>query len=516
MLAIVNILLLFKDGQMRKILTFLFAWILATPSFAADNTVILTPGSGVTMRTQDVGSGVQSPYNILGNTSGTSIYGTAGTSNAAVLSVQGIASGTALPVSLTSTTITGTVAVTQSGTWTNTVTQATAASLNATVVGTGTFVTQSAVTAASGSFASGSLAAGAMVDFLTTRGTKAPGTAAANSLLTGCVYTAAGVTLTDGQQAACQFTSTGAVSVNVANALASVANNADAVAASASLLNSPVVGYNYVWNGSTWDRLPGTTVGLKVIGAGTAGTANAGVLTVQGIASMTPLLATVTATNLSTNVAQINGVTPLMGNGVTGTGSPRVTIASDGTAISTAGYMSVKIDQTTPGTTNLVSLTAETTKVIGTVRNLGNAGAVFDAATGAAPPANAVYIGSLTSGATGGLVQPFISCDSTAIYDASTNGSTELKALTSGRTVYVCGYSILSAGTVNVKLIYGTGTACATGSNNMTPAYQLTAQVGLVDGSPFSRGLKTASANALCINTSAGVAVQAIVYYAVI
>lgn len=36
--------------------------------------------------------------------------------------------------------------------------------------------------------------------------------------------------------------------------------------------------------------------------------------------------------NVSTNIAQINGVTPLMGNGVTGTGSPRVTIASDNTA----------------------------------------------------------------------------------------------------------------------------------------------------------------------------------------
>lgn len=44
------------------------------------------------------------------------------------------------------------------------------------------------------------------------------------------------------------------------------------------------------------------------------------------------LNATVTATNLSTNIAQINAVTPLMGNGVTGTGSPRVTIASDNTA----------------------------------------------------------------------------------------------------------------------------------------------------------------------------------------
>jgi hypothetical protein len=35
-------------------------------------------------------------------------------------------------------------------------------------------------------------------------------------------------------------------------------------------------------------------------------------------------------TNLATNVAQINGVTPLMGAGATGTGSHRVTIATDG------------------------------------------------------------------------------------------------------------------------------------------------------------------------------------------
>lgn len=50
------------------------------------------------------------------------------------------------------------------------------------------------------------------------------------------------------------------------------------------------------------------------------------------------------------NVAQINGVTPLMGNGVTGTGSPRVTIASDNTPFSVNA-----------------TLSAETTKVIGTV-----------------------------------------------------------------------------------------------------------------------------------------------------
>lgn len=51
----------------------------------------------------------------------------------------------------------------------------------------------------------------------------------------------------------------------------------------------------------------------------------------------------------------------------------------------------VGIDQTTPGTTNLVALSAETTKVIGTVRNVGNIGAVFDGViTAATAPANGV------------------------------------------------------------------------------------------------------------------------------
>lgn len=50
------------------------------------------------------------------------------------------------------------------------------------------------------------------------------------------------------------------------------------------------------------------------------------------------------------NIKEINAVTPLMGNGGTGTGSQRVTIASDNTPFP------VKLDQTTPGTTNAVSI----------------------------------------------------------------------------------------------------------------------------------------------------------------
>jgi hypothetical protein len=80
---------------------------LAPAAFAADNATLITPCSSgcVTMRSKDVGSGIQSMIQILGDTSGNAIYGTAGTANTNVLTVQGIASGTAL-------------AATQSGTWT--------------------------------------------------------------------------------------------------------------------------------------------------------------------------------------------------------------------------------------------------------------------------------------------------------------------------------------------------------------------------------------------------------------
>jgi len=76
----------------------------------------------------------------------------------------------------------------------------------------------------------------------------------------------------------------------------------------------------------------GASTAAKQPALGTAGTASTDVITVQGIASMTPLLVT-TGSELIGQCAQINGVTPLMGNGASGTGAQRVTIANDSTGI---------------------------------------------------------------------------------------------------------------------------------------------------------------------------------------
>lgn len=63
------------------------------------------------------------------------------------------------------------------------------------------------------------------------------------------------------------------VSGNVSNASSGVA---------ATATNVPTVGYNYVWNGATWDQATGLVVG-------TAGTPSTQVVSVQGIAGATSI-----------------------------------------------------------------------------------------------------------------------------------------------------------------------------------------------------------------------------------
>lgn len=106
-----------------------------------------------------------------------------------------------------------------------------------------------------------------------------------------------------------------------------------------------------------------------------------------------------------------------------------------------------------------------------------------------------------------------VSCPSSAIYDASTNGATKLVTGLSTRNIYICGYQLFAGGTASVSLVTGTGTNCATSQAAVTPAYPLIAQTGVADQSPVFRGLAVGRSLDLCIKTSAGVAVQGVVYY---
>ncbi len=150
--------------------------------------------------------------------------------------------------------------------------------------------------------------------------------------------------------------------------------------------------------------------------------------------------------------------------------------------------------------------------LVGGQTNVSSPTPTQDAATGAtgsAVPAKAIYQGEKASGNLVG----HIGCDKSAVYDASTSGSTQLVALVSGQVIYVCGFVLFSAGTANVDLRYGTGTNCATGPTKITPAFQLIAQTGAAYGNGEGVVAQTAAANALCINSSAAVAVQGLVTY---
>lgn len=204
------------------------------------------------------------------------------------------------------------------------------------------------------------------------------------------------------------------------------------------------------------------------------------------------------------NVAQINGVTPLMGNGTTGTGSLRVTISSDNTAFSVNA-----------------TLSAETTKVIGTVRALGNAGGAFDAATGAAPPANGLLVTGLGSGATGGFLTAIPVCDSFFNINISTATTTLAVTGVSGRHVRICSINMIALAADNVGVISGTGATCGTGSaaiigTNAATGWNLAANGGLTMGSGLGTILRTvATGDSICIVTSAATQLSGSIAYVI-
>lgn len=110
-----------------------------------------------------------------------------------------------------------------------------------------------------------------------------------------------------------------------------------------------VIGHVITDTGST-TAVTGTVTISGTVTASAGTNLNTSLLALESGGNLATLAGAVTSSIVQSNVAKINNVTPLMGNGITGTGSQRVTIASDNTAFSVNA-----------------TLSAETTKIIGTV-----------------------------------------------------------------------------------------------------------------------------------------------------
>jgi hypothetical protein len=179
----------------------------------------------------------------FGATQGTSPWivaggGTAGVPGTAVLTIQGIGSGTAVPVSLASAPTTAVTIAdgadvtlgakadaksTATDTTPVTVMQVLKeisameqAPASRAVTNAGTFATQSAITAASGSIASGAIASGAIASGAVASGAFASGSIASGACASGCVADGGITTLgakTDAKSTATDATSTSVVSI---------------------------------------------------------------------------------------------------------------------------------------------------------------------------------------------------------------------------------------------------------------------------------------------------------------
>jgi hypothetical protein len=180
--------------------------------------------------------------------------------------------------------------------------------------------------------------------------------------------------------------------------------------------------------------------------------------------------------NQSVNESQINGVTPLMGNGVTGTGSQRVTIASDNTAFTVNAAQS--------GTWTVQPGNTQNTTAWLVRRNDATNTEVLDACQTVAPTFTPINIASATT--------------------------TRIIAPTSAKKTYICALSLFSAGTNNVGIVEGTGGTCGTGTAGIyggttaATGLNLIAQTGMAWGDGAASIMSTAGTNVdLCLITSA-------------
>lgn len=276
-----------------------------------------------------------------------------------------------------------------------------------------------------------------------------------NPVKTGCVFNTTQPTVTTGQRVDCQASARGELFIAKGISGFSIDNTSFAATQSGTWNINNISG--------TVSLPTGAATAAKQPALGTAGTPSADVITVQGVTSMTPL--------------------KVDGSAVTQPVSGTVTANQGGTWTVQPGN--------TANTTPWLTTDSATS------------------ATGSAVPSKAAYVGGNSSGNLTGI----IACDSSAFLDMTTATTTQLVALSSGKTIYVCSYDIQSNGTASVKLAYGTGTNCGTGTTQLTSNLDLTAQTGLSRGSGLGMLTKTAASNALCATSSAAVNVHVDVTY---
>jgi hypothetical protein len=255
------------------------------------------------------------------------------------------------------------------------------------------------------------------------------------------------------------------------------------------------------------------TSGATLTGPLPAGTNNVGDVDVATIAGGDNNIGNVDIVTFPDNepvdVALMNGVAVTMGNGASGTGVQRVTIASDSTGQVAVASLPNEGQQTAA---NSISVTPDTDN-----DSIG--------ATGAAPPGEATYVGGLSSGATGGFLTSMPVCLTSEPIDITTATTTLEITGVSGRHVYICAINLVTAAANNVTIIAGTGATCGTstaalvGGTTAAEGWNFAANGGLAMGSGLGSVLSTngagATGDSVCIVTSAATQLAGTISYTI-
>lgn len=247
-------------------------------------------------------------------------------------------------------------------------------------------------------------------------------------------------------------TTNDALRVNCAVGCSAATSDADDASIAVGQTNSNSNALNQVYDGSVWRRLT----------IGTAGTASAQVLTVQGIAAMTPLLVTASATNLD---VQIGG-----SDTVTVTGTVTANLGATDNAV---------LDDIADGIVANAGTNLNTSALLTT--------AAFQTAFGT---------GSVVSG------DP---CDGgvklTHVINTSTATTVEIANAVSGQFFYICSINISVAGAQTVALVeddtdgVGSPTAGLNGGTSAATGWSFAANGGIALGNGSGTVMKTDTAN---------------------
>jgi hypothetical protein len=213
---------------------------------------------------------------------------------------------------------------------------------------------------------------------------------------------------------------------------------------------------------------------------------------------------------LRTVTSQLNSIdagVPAALGATTMSAAMPVTIATDDARIGIVTETAPASDTASSGLNGRLQRIAQN---LTTLNTSVNTAPNYEATKDAAVPTRVLAIGARIGANEDAVAQGA----TTVAINVSTATTTQLVALSGTTKIYVTGLAVIAGGTGNITLVYGTGSACGTGTTSLSGAIPLVANAGFTLGSGLGAVLMVPAGQALCITTSAAVQMSGFVTYA--